>query len=64
MATEKEKREISEFSMLCKMSMSDFLREAVEEKKNRVRSKYGFRGSTDDEIYEEYDDFEDFDDIY
>lgn len=54
-----ESREIKEFSMLARMSKSEFIRTAIADKIRSLRDKFGLKESEEDYYY---DDFEDFDD--
>lgn len=64
MLTEREYRELEEFAMLNHVNKSELIRRAIDDIKDKTRSRYGFVKSEFDEYYEENDYFEDEDELY
>lgn len=60
--SKKESEELKEFSMLSRMSKSDFIRDAIAMKKRAIREKLGLREPEYEEYYEDYGVHEDDDD--
>ena len=60
--TEQELNELREFSTLSRMSVSDFIRDAIGMKIDVIRANYGLTKPDNYDIYDDFYEFEDEDD--